>query len=241
MTPDELRRDLRATIEDHHRDLAQLKQHVSEMTDLALGMVADGTRALLLGDAELGRSVASRDAALDRYDLNIELETIRLVAVMQPEGPDLRTTEAILKIANCVDRIGRLGYDLSRYLSPGPETGDPEIRELLRRMDERSRAMVREALEAFLAGDAARAKAVFPMDEAVDELHRQLQKRLIDLLRKGGAETDRRAFELLGARHLERVADNACKIAEKAVYAITGERRTEYLPRRAPGPGAGAP
>jgi phosphate transport system protein len=222
---------------DHHREMDLLKQHVAEMTDLALGMVADGTRALLQGDRELARSVATRDAALDRYDLNIELETIRLVAVIQPEGPDLRTTEAILKIANCIDRIGRLGYDLSRYLVPGPGGDDPDIRDLLRKMDERARAMVAEAMEAFLAGDAARAKGVFPMDEAVDQLHRQIQGRLVELLRKGGPESDRRAFELLGARHLERVADNACKIAEKAVYAITGERRTEYLPRRAtPGP-----
>jgi phosphate transport system protein len=227
--------------DENHRAMTLLKQHVGEMTDLALGMVADGTRALLLGDAELARSIATRDAALDRYDLNIELETIRLVAVMQPEGPDLRTTEAILKIANCVDRIGRLGYDLSRNLVSGPGPDDAEVRDGLRQMDERARAMVTEAKEAFLAGDAARAKAVFPMDDTVDQLHREVQRRVIELLRKGGAEADRRAFELLGARHLERVADNACKIAEKAVYAITGERRTEYLPRRSPAPsGRGA-
>ncbi len=233
----ERKEDARAVAsEDHHRAMAALKQHVAEMTDLAVGMVADGTRALLQGDAELARSIATRDAALDRYDLNIEIESIRLVAVMQPEGPDLRTAESILKIANCVDRIGRLGYDLSRFLVPGPESSDADVRERLRRMDEKARAMVGEAIEAFLAGDAARAKAVFPMDEAVDELHRLTQQRLIELLRKGGPESDRRAFELLGARHLERVADNACKIAEKAIYAITGERRTEYLPRRAPAP-----
>jgi phosphate transport system protein len=227
---------LRVRVEDHGRDLALLKQHVAEMTELAVGMVADGSRALLHGDRELARSVASRDTALDRYDLNIELETIRLVAVLQPEGPDLRTTEAILKIANCVDRIGRLGYDLSRYLASAPTPGDTDILERLRQMDARARAMVTEAMEAFLAGDAVRAKAVFPMDEAVDQLHREVQRRLIELLRQGGPESDQRAFELLGARHLERVADNACKIAEKAVYAITGERRTEYLPRRGPAP-----
>jgi phosphate transport system protein len=223
------------TADENHRAMAALKQHVAEMTELAVGMVADGTRALLLNDRELARSVGSRDAALDRYDLNIELETIRLVAVMQPEGSDLRMTEAILKIANCVDRVGRLGYDLSRYLAGGGEPEDPDVPEMLRRMDENARAMVAEAIEAFLTGDAARAKAVFPLDEAVDRLHRDVQTRLIELLRKGGAESDQRAFQLLGARHLERVADNACKIAEKTVYAITGERRSEYLPRRASG------
>jgi len=229
----------RFSAEDHHHALVALKQHVGEMTGLALGMVADGTRALLRNDGELARSVGSRDVALDRYDLNIELETIRLVAVMQPEGPDLRTTEAILKIANCVDRVGRLGYDISRFLSPG--AGDPEVQDLLRRMDERARAMVAEAMEGFLLADAARAKAVFPMDDEVDAAHRAVQTRLIELLRKGGAESDRRAYELLAARHLERVADNACKIAEKAVYAITGERRTEYLPRRPQSPPPGSP
>ncbi len=228
-----------APTEDHRRALARLKQHVAEMTELALGMVADGTRALLQGDAELARSVGSRDVVLDRYDLNIELETIRLVAVLQPEGPDLRTTEAVLKIANCVDRVGRLGYDLARLQTTGADPGDTDVREKLRQMDEKARTMVTEAIEAFLAEDAIRAKAVFPMDEPVDRLHREVQARLVELLRQGGPASDRRAFELLGARHLERVADNACKIAEKAVYAITGERRTEYLPRRSPaGPSA---
>jgi len=101
-------------------------------------------------------------------------------------------------------------------------------------MDQKARAMVVEAIDAFVAGDAERARAVFAMDDAVDALHREIQQRLITLLRKGGGATDRLAFELLGARHLERVADNACKIAEKAVYAITGQRRSEYPRTRGP-------
>ena len=226
----------RFTAEDHHHALAALKHHVAEMTDLAVGMVTDGTAALLRNDGALAHSVEARDAPLDRYDLNIELETIRLVAVMQPEGRDLRTTEAILKIANCVDRVGRLGYDLSRFRAP--PSGDTDVEALFRRMEQRAVAMVTEAMEGFLAADAVRVKAVFPMDDEVDDLHRLVQARLVELLRKGGKESDARAYMLLGARHLERVADNACKMAEKAVYAITGERRTEYLPRRSSEPSA---
>jgi phosphate transport system protein len=216
--------------DDHRHEIDLLKRHVAEMTVLATGMVADGLRALLGADHELSRSVISRDAPLDRYDLNIETETIRLVAVLQPEARDLRTIEAILKIASCVDRIGRLGYDLARYLAPVPAGADADVADLLRQMDAKARAMVAEAVEAFLANDAARAKSVFVMDDDVDALHKDAQARLIELLRKGGPATDRLAFELLGARHLERVADNACKIAEKSVYAITGERRSEYFP-----------
>ena len=216
--------------DDHHRDVARLKQHIAEMTVLATGMVADGTRALLAADNELSRSVISRAAPLDRFDLDIEIEGIHLVAILQPEGPDLRTMEAALKIASCVDRIGRLGYDLGRYVVPAPGGSDAPVRDLLRQMDSKARTMVVDAVEAFLAGDAARAKTVFASDDEVDALNRQVQSRAIALLRKGGPDADRLAYELLGARHLERVADNACKIAEKTVYAVTGERRTEYFP-----------
>jgi len=217
-------------LEDHRRDVSRLKQHIAEMSVLATGMVADGTRAHLTADAELSRSVISRASPLDRFDLEVEIEAIRLVAILQPEGPDLRSMEAALKIATCVDRIGRLGYDLGRYVVPAPGGSDAPIRELLRRMDVKARAMVVDAIEAFLAGDALRAKTVFSVDDEVDALNREVQSKAIALLRKGGPDADRLAYELLGARHLERVADNACKIAEKTVYAVTGERRTEYFP-----------
>jgi len=216
---------------EQDREIRLLKHHVAEMAELAVGMVADGARALLNGDAELRSSVVGRDAPLDRYDLNIETEAIRLVAMMQPEGRDLRTIEAVLKVANCVDRIGRLGYDLARNIS-GEKLPSEDTHPLLRRMDERARSMVDQAIHAFVAGDAAEARAVFAMDDEVDALYHQVQGRLIELMRAGGSAVDRYAYELLASRHLERVADNACKIAEKTVYAVTGERRSEYFPPR---------
>ncbi len=219
--------------DEHTREIGRLKEHVAEMADLAVGMVADGTRALLTADTELRDSVVARDAPLDRYDVAIEGEAIRLVAILQPEGGDLRTIEALLKVANCVDRVGRLGFDLARNVATTPLAND-DIPTLLRQMDERARAMVRQAMHAFVHGDAAEAKGVFALDDAVDDLYHSTERQLIEQMRAGGPAADRLAYMLLGARHLERVADNACKIAEKAVYAITGERRSEYFPPRPP-------
>jgi phosphate transport system protein len=227
--------------EEHDRAISTLKQHVAAMTDLSVGMVADGTRALLNTDPALSQSVIDRDPLLDKFDLDIEAETIRLIATLQPEGADLRTLGAVLKIANCVDRVGRLGYDLARNISAAPEGSDGRPKELLSRMDERARSMVRLAIDSFVRNDAPLAKSVLVLDDEVDALNRQVQQALIDLLREGGPNTDRLAHELLAARHLERVADNACKIAEKAVYAITGERRSEYFQRVVHPAGANPP
>jgi phosphate transport system protein len=220
-------------VEEHDRAVRLLKHHVSEMADLALGMVADGTRALLEEDAALSKSVTSRDAHLDRYDVDIEAETMRTIALLQPEGPDLRTFGAMLKIANCVDRIGRLGYDIARYPTDAPAPTDRSVEQVLDQMSQKAQAMVRQAMHAFVVGDAAEAKAVFVLDDDVDALHRQVQQQVLKQLHAGGPPTDRLAYLLLADRHLERVADNAGKIAEKAIYAITGERRSEYFPQLA--------
>jgi len=210
--------------------ISVLKQHVGAMAELAVGMVQDGTRALLTNDKALADSVVTRDAPLDRFDVAIETESMRLIARLQPEAEDLRTIGAVLKIANCVDRVGRLGFDLAKNLTPAPESSDPTPADLLRRMEEKGRAMVHQAVQAFLADDVARAKDVFALDDDVDDLYDALEQRIFALLNKGGPSTERLGHYLLAARHLERVGDNACKIAEKAVYAITGERRPEYFP-----------
>jgi phosphate transport system protein len=210
--------------------IVTLKGHVAAMSELAVGMVADGTRALLTSDVALAASVTARDSPLDRFDIAIETEAMRLIATLQPEGPDLRAIGAVLKVANCVDRVGRLGYDLAKNLTTGPEPSDPTPADLLRQMDERAREMVQRSIEAFVKDDVAKAKTIFALDDDVDDLHNKLQDRVFALLLKGGSPSERLGRYLLAGRHLERVGDNACKIAEKAVYAITGERRPEYFP-----------
>jgi len=219
-----------AAVPDPDDPITVLKGHVAAMSDLAVVMVQDGTRALLSNDKPLADSVVARDSPLDRFDVAIETESMRLIATLQPEGEDLRTIGAVLKIANCVDRVGRLGFDMARNLTSAPEPADPLPASLLRQMEEKGRAMVQQSIRAFLREDAPLAKSVFALDDDVDELYDQLENRVFSLLQKGGPSTERLAHYLLAGRHLERVGDNACKIAEKAVYAITGERRPEYFP-----------
>jgi phosphate transport system protein len=215
------------------RAIARLKDHVAEMSHLSVSMVRDGTIAMLDADPARRDAVVALDAQLDRFDNDIEVETMRLIAKLQPEGVYLRTLGAVLKIANCIDRVGRLGYDLAKNYRESPPIPDPRPVELLREMDRRTREMVEKAVDAFVRGDAATEKEIFAMDDAVDRIQQELQQRLIELLRGGGMSAERLALALLAGRHLERVGDNACKIAEKAVYAITGERRPEYFPRLA--------
>jgi phosphate transport system protein len=231
---DETNMDTGTVAEDHRADVDRLKHHVGEMSDFSVHMVKDGARALIDNDATLAKTVTDRDTRLDKYDIDLETETMRLMAITQPEASDLRTLGAVLKIGNCLDRVGRLGYDLARMVTTaGPTPKDQTHQQLLRQMDVQVRAMVEKSTHAFLTSNASEAKEVFAMDDDVDALNLEVNKVLVALLQKGGLTVERLANALLAARHLERVGDNACKVAEKAIYAITGERRTEYFPQLA--------
>jgi phosphate transport system protein len=212
-----------------------LTDRAVRMGNWALQMVHDGWRAFDQGDRRLAQSNLDRNAMLDQMDDEMEHAAIAFLVLRQPTAIDLRTAVGLLKITTHLDRVGRLGYDMSRITTPlvGPRES-PELRVLLQRMDDTVESMVRQALEGLDHSRVDLARDLFRRDDEVDRMHREAQRIVVVELGRKSPPTARLANIILVARHFERIADNACKVAEKTIYAITGQRRTEYLPRRSP-------
>ena len=214
-------------------EVQHLKVRAVRMGTFALQMVHDGWRAFDTGDRQLAQGVLDRNERLDQLDDEMEHATIAFLVLRQPAAVDLRTAAGLLKMTTHMDRIGRLGYDMCRIsTSVTGARESPELRSLLQRMDDVVESMVHQALESLEQGRVDLARDLFRRDDEVDRMHRDAQRTVIGELGKNPAAAARLASIVLVSRHLERVADNACKIAEKTIYAITGQRRTEYLPRR---------
>ncbi len=212
-------------------EIKSLKARAVDMGEFAAAMVHDGWRAFDAGDLDAAQQVLDRGAELDRLDEDMEHAAIAFLVLRQPTAIDLRTAAALLKITTHLDRIGRLGFDMARKTTSESEGEPDDVHRLLVQMDTVVESMVQQSLDA-LAGDGIDlARSLFRRDDEVDALHRRVTRRLVDELKKPSSATQRLANELLIARHFERIADNACKIAEKTIYALTAQRRSEYLPR----------
>jgi phosphate transport system protein len=212
-------------------EVRQLKARAVAMGEWALGMVHDGWRAFNAGDFAAAQAVLDRSAELDRLDEDIEHAAIAFLVLRQPTAGDLRTAAGLLKITTHMDRIGRLGFDMARITTADPPRESADIREILERMDAAVESMVRQSLEALGHDRADLARALFRRDDEVDQLHRDANRIILRDLKSKTSSSSRLASDLLVARHFERIADNACKVGEKTVYALTGQRRSEYLPR----------
>jgi phosphate transport system protein len=211
------------------REIADIKAHVQTMGEWALQMVARGMEALAEWDGAKVQQVLAMDDQLDAHDVDIEHEAVRLLVTRQPAARDARTLGAVLKVITYLDRVGRLGLDIASYVREARSKEHFPPWAILGMMAEQSQTMIRAALDAFDHGDLEKAKAVYDADDAVDELNRQVLKECLIGLQGDPPEPPQLVVYVLVSRHLERIADNACKIAEKTIYMETGHRRREFL------------
>ena len=94
------------TVRSYGEDLRRLRETIARMGGLAERQVADAALALVRRDTDLAAEVVQRDAAIDALEREIEAFCIRLLALRQPVGQDLRLIVAALKISHGLERIG---------------------------------------------------------------------------------------------------------------------------------------
>lgn len=211
------------------QEIAMLKSHVKEMGDWSIQMVRAGMLAMETSDPVAAAKVVAMDERLDAFDVDIEHEAIRILVTRQPAARDARTLGAVLKVNTYLDRVGRLGLDVAKYVRDTPVKPPLPQWALLRMMCEQGCSMVKASIAAFETGNVTLAADVYKADDAVDELNRQVLKECIHGLQGDPPEPPQLVIYVLISRHLERIADNACKIAEKTIYMETGHRRREFL------------
>jgi phosphate transport system protein len=193
------------------------------MSGDAQAALAAAVGALLQRDAERARLVIGGDLEINRQELEIEEEVIRLLATQQPMARDLRLLMAAMKIANDLERVGdhavNIAQSAERLVASRPIVPEPELLEMARQ----ARTMLADALDAFVRGDAQAGRAICRRDDSVDALHQSMFRILLTHMMED-PHTIGTGMELfLVSRNLERVADLATNIAEDVVFLVEGK------------------
>jgi phosphate transport system protein len=207
---------------DHFlRELDRLTTDLLGLAGAVETSVRDALRALDERRPDLARRVIDGDAAIDREEVRIEEQCIRILVLSTPVAGDLRRVIAVLKIDGELERIADLASNVAEEsLAVGPE--DPPIPGTLRVMAERVLQMVRDSLNAFVGSDVALARTIVAMDDEVDRLEGMIRDEAKALVRADPGRVDA-AFRLSSvARQLERIADHATNIAEDVAYLREG-------------------
>ncbi len=199
-----------------HQDLLALAASVEEAIHKAI-------RALQQRDAALARDVTAGDDQIDEQENRIEDECLKVFALHQPVAADLRRVAAAMMIATDLERMGDLAEGIAKralVLCDLPALAMPDKIEA---MAGRTRAMVRDCLDAFVRHDANLARAVCRDDDEVDGLNAEIIQELIAQMKRRPEGVEEGLSLFSAVRQLERIADHATNIAEDVIYLVEGE------------------
>ncbi|MFS8065086.1 MAG: phosphate signaling complex protein PhoU [Byssovorax sp.] len=204
-------------------ELAALKDQIREMGELVERQIADVTRALMERDPALAGRVVETDRLVNAREVAIDAQCIRMLALRQPAGSDLRFIAAVLKIVTDLERIGDLAVNMAERVEA--LCGEPPMRVAteLPRMSAAAQRMLSDALEAFLTKDVARAEAVLAADADVDRLLVKVFDELRGEMRRDPSVVDRAVSMIFFAKHVERLADHATNLAEMVTFLVRGK------------------
>lgn len=206
-------------------EMRGLEHDLLEMGARAERMVQYSLDSLTRLDPSLARQVLELDDEVDRAELSIESRCLRLFALQQPAGSDLRSVSTVMKMITDIERIGDLSVDIAKItLKIEKEFGDASAIDVIR-MGNSARLMIRASLQAFVSRDLSLLGQVVDEEDRVDEMYRELRTQIFHDMRENPDQVVIDGWLMLAIHHVERIADHALNIAERVHFMITGEMR----------------
>lgn len=205
--------------------LKELNRELIEMGSLCEQIISGAIGALLKNSEEQRRLVDTIDGSIDRKERDIEALCMRLLLRQQPVARDLRLISSALKMISDMERIGDQAADISQItvFMQGRSLPISHIEAMARRSAE----MVTCAIDSFVRRDLEKARSVYRMDDAVDDLFIKIKQEIVRLL-KNNEDGELCLDYLMIAKYLERIGDHAVNVAEWVDYAITGSHDADF-------------
>ena len=209
------------TAREYERELLQIRQALLGMAGHVEQMIADAGQALIDRDVVLARRTIAADQAVNQAEVEIDELCLRILAKRQPMASDLRFVTLAMKMVTDLERIADLAVNICEravQLVDAKVVVHAEIPDMCSAVE----GMVRDAIDAFVNRDGAKARAVIRSDDVVDRYYHRIFE---DLLRRMQTEPDK-LHEWIHvqsvAKWLERMGDHSTNLAELVIFMIEG-------------------
>jgi len=206
-----------------HKEIDRLKKKILAQVAAVEENLHMAVQSLEKRDVALARDVVAADLIIDKQEVDLEEECLKILALHQPVAADLRFIIAVLKINNDLERISDLAVNISERVFSIADWKQIDLPFDFSLMGRKVQDMVRRSIDALISLDSVCAYKVCRDDDDIDALNREMYKIIGDAVRRNPDDIAG-LLHLLGvSRYLERIADHATNIAEDIIYMIDGE------------------
>jgi phosphate transport system protein len=202
--------------------MQEVLEKLVRMGRVAESMIQMALRTLIERNESLSDEVSRKEEEVNLLQMEIDDRAVKLTALQQPVGGDVRFLFMASRIATELERIGdqavNICQNVHHVLKAPPLT--PLVD--LPRMGEIAEGMVRNSLEALVARDCALADRVLDDEKEVDAFRDHIFRVLLTYMMADPRTIERSLGFILISRNLERVGDHATNIAEEVIYLVEG-------------------
>ncbi len=213
--------------------IQELLERILLMGRLAESMMQLALRVLIERDESLSDEICRKEKEVNDLQIEIDDTAVKLTALQQPVGTDVRFLFMASRIATELERIGDQAINIMQSALPILKT--PPLQPLvdLPVMGEIAERMLRNSLDALVAKDCSLANQVLEEEKKVDGHRDQIFRVLLTYMMADPRTIERSLAFILISRNLERIGDHATNIAEEVIYMVEGrEVRHRYESRK---------
>ena len=202
--------------------IQELLEKLLLMGSLAESMIQAAMRALIERNDSLGEEIYRKEEEVNELQIEIDDRAIKLTALQQPVGTDVRFLFMASRIASELERIGDQAINIVQNVRHVLKASALKPLIDLPMMGEIAEKMVREALQALVDRDCILANKVLEEEKKMDAFNNHIFRVLLTYMMADPGTIERALALILISRNLERVGDHATNIAEEVVYLVEG-------------------
>jgi phosphate transport system protein len=218
-------------VKGYDEELHRLSNTITEMGGLAESQLGAAIEAVVERDSDLAGTVVENDARVDQLQRDLDNLAIRLLALRQPVGRDLREIFAAVKMASDLERICDYAANVAKRSIALDQSPPARPVYSLPRMARLAQLQVKDVIDAYVARDANKAYAVWMRDEEVDEMYSSLFRELLTYMMEDPRNIGPCSHLLFMAKNIERIGDHATNIAEDLYYLVHGTPLAQQRPK----------
>jgi phosphate transport system protein len=219
----------------YDEELSLLKHKILRMGELVEDNVVSAISSVTNRDPELAQSIIETDRTVNELEVDIEEMCLRIIALRQPAGRDLRFIATAMKISTTLERMGDLAINIAKRSVEMVD--EPLIGTCLHlpAMAEAAEDLVTRALESFVNENVELALRVCRDDDYVNDIYKKVIEDLLKMMGEKAILIPRAMKIMFVAKYLERIADHAVHMSEMVVFMVMGkiirhqEKTLDYL------------
>ncbi|MDZ7728946.1 MAG: phosphate signaling complex protein PhoU [Dehalococcoidia bacterium] len=210
------------TRELYEQELTEIRDGVLGLGSMAEKAILDAMEAMRDGDAQWSQKIIEEDLRINAKRFEIENKTLFVIASQGPVATDLRHLASVLYIVTDIERIADHAEGIAKLNILLGDEPLPRKLGYIPAMADRSVAMLRDSLQAFIDRDPEAARRTCDADDEVDRLQDSVYDECFRAMIADPSTIQRNTYMLWTAHNLERIADRCTNICERVIYTVTG-------------------